>query len=221
VTIIDVAVLDVDGTVVTCPYDFDAMRAAVARVAARHGIDTAALGVRGVIEQIEAAARILGEDGSQFRHDVQSAVVAIEMEGARQSVLLPGAAEALAELRRGGLAVALITRNCRPASELALSGFCGYDVLLTRDDVPRAKPDPDHVLRSVAALDRAPNTGVLAGDHDFDIQAGRAAGMRFCVGVRTGTGTEEGLRRAGADGVLDSIADLPDWLRRAAGESIR
>jgi phosphoglycolate phosphatase-like HAD superfamily hydrolase len=45
--------------------------------------------------------------------------------------------------------------------------------------------------------------------------------MRFCVGVLTGTGTGESLRQAGADDVLDSIADLPEWLRRQEEEPAR
>jgi phosphoglycolate phosphatase len=215
---VDVAVLDVDGTVATCPYDFDAMRAAVASIGARHAVDTRALGVRGIIEQIERASSALGDGGAQFREEAEAAVTAIETEAARGSVLVPGAVQALAQLRRRGVAVALITRNCRAATDLVLSEFGEYDVLLTRDDVPRSKPDPDHVLRALAALDRTPGGGVLAGDHAYDIQAGRAAGMRYCVGVRTGTGSDESLLEAGADSVLESVADLPSWLLDTAGE---
>ena len=210
---VDVAVLDVDGTLSTCRYDFDAMRAAVARAALRHGIDTSVLGIRGIIEQIHAVADMLGTHGPEFQRDADATVAAMETEEAREATLVPGVTGALAELRRDGIAVALITRNCRPATELVLRGFQEYDILMTRDDVPHAKPDPDHVLRPLAALGRGPETGVLVGDHDFDIQAGRAAGMRLCVGVRTGAGTEESLRQAGADAVLDSIAELPEWLR--------
>jgi phosphoglycolate phosphatase len=218
---VDVAVLDVDGTVSICSYDFDAMRAAVGRAALRHGIDTSALGIRGIIEQIDAVARMLGGKGPGFRRETDAVVAAMEIEAAQDATLVPGVNEALSQLRRDGMAVALITRNCRAATEIVLRGFREYDVLLTRDDVPRAKPDPDHVLRSLAALQRGPETGVLVGDHDFDIQAGRAAGMRFCLGVRTGTATEENLRQAGADAVLDTVAELPDWLRGVGGDGAR
>jgi len=215
---ITAAVLDVDGTVATCPYDFDAMRAVVARIAARHDIDTASLGVRGVIEQIALVADRLGEGGQTFREEADAAVRAIEVSAARGASLLPGAPEALAALQHSGLALALITRNCRQAAEIVLRDCDGcYAVLLTRDDVPLAKPHPDHVFRAIAALGRVPEHTVVVGDHDYDMQAGRAAGVRLSVAVRTGNRSDDHLRAAGADHIIDALADLPDWLR-ARGE---
>ena len=215
---ITAAVLDVDGTVATCPYDFDAMRAAVARVAARHSIDATSLGVRGIIEQIDLVADRLGDDAETFREEADAAVKAIEVTAARGASLLPGAQETLAELQRSGLAVALITRNCREAAEIVLRDCNGcHSVLLTRDDVPLAKPHPDHVFRAIAALGRVPNQTVVVGDHDYDMQAGRAAGVRLSVAVRTGNRPDEALRAAGADDIIDTLADLPGWLR-ARGE---
>jgi len=215
---ITAAVLDVDGTVATCPYDFDAMRAVVARIAARHDIDTASLGVRGVIEQIALVADRLGEGGQTFREEADAAVRAIEVSAARGASLLPGAPEALAALQHSGLALALITRNCRQAAEIVLRDCEGcYAVLLTRDDVPLAKPHPDHVFRAIAALGRVADQTVVVGDHDYDMQAGRAAGVRLSVAVRTGNRSDDHLRAAGADHIIDALADLPDWLR-ARGE---
>ena len=210
---VDAAVLDVDGTVATCPYEFDAMRAAIAEIAARWRVDARELGVRGVIEQIARIAALLGEEGAAFRREAERAVTAIEVEAAGNASILPGAAEALAELRRSGVAVALITRNCRAAADIVLRGFEDYSALLTRDDVPLAKPDRDHVIRALAAVAAAPERAVVVGDHGYDMHAGRAAGVLLCVGVRTGASSDESLLEAGADAVIDSIADLPRWLR--------
>lgn len=234
---VDVVILDVDGTVATCPIDFRAMREAVAVIASRRGFDLDQLRARGVIEQIEQAAG-LHESGQEFREEATQAVVAIELEAAREANLLPGAAEALSQLRKRGLAVALITRNCRAASEIVLrelraagGGKAGigrpalqtahYDLLLTRDDVPRPKPDPDHVHRCLAVLGRRPANAAMVGDHDFDMQAGRAAGVQVCIGVRTGSSADSSLLKAGADVVLDSLADLPDWLQKRQAAEMR
>ena len=160
---ITAAVLDVDGTIATCPYDFDAMRAAVARIAARRDIDTASLGVRGIIEQIALVADRLGDAGQTFRQEADAAVKAIEVTAARGASLLPGAAEA------------------------------------------------------IAALGRVADRTVVVDDHDYDMQAGRAAGVRLSVAVRTGNRPDEALRTAGADHIIDTLADLPAWLR-ARGE---
>ncbi len=173
-------VLDVDGTVATCPYDFDAMRAVVAEVARRWGFSREISEPRGV----------------GFRADAEDAVAKLEIHGARSSSLLPGADTALAELRAAGLKVALITRNCRAAAERVLLRLTAYDVLLSRNDVPRAKPDPDHVRRALAALGCDPAEAVVVGDH-----------------VRTGASSDAELLAAGAEAVIGSIAELPAWLR--------
>jgi phosphoglycolate phosphatase len=212
-TSIEAVVLDVDGTVATCPYDFDAMRASVSDIAARRGLDAEALDVRGVIEQIDALAGLLGDAGEDFRQEAYCAVVLLEVSGARSARLLPGATDALQTLRQRGAAVALITRNCRAAADIVLRQLPHYDLLLTRDDVPRAKPDPDHVLRSLTALGASPHRAAVVGDHPYDMQAGRAAGARLCIGVRTGGSSDRSLLDAGAGAVIGAVSDLPSWLQ--------
>jgi phosphoglycolate phosphatase len=207
-------VLDVDGTVVTCPIDFGAMRRAVEQAANRWSFDVKSLGVRGIIEQIRLAAEALQQHGSAFQQEAEGAVIQMEVDAAKAAHALPGAADALAQLRRDGYAVALITRNCRAASQVVLRELREYDVLLSRDDVPRPKPDPDHVHRGLSALGFTADQAVMVGDHGFDMEAGRAAGVRLCIGVRTGGSTDASLIEAGADVVLDSLAEIPDWLRR-------
>ncbi len=212
-TPLEAVVLDVDGTVATCPYDFDAMRAVVSAVAKRWGFEETADQPRGIVERIAFIAEALGERGEGFRADAEEAVRKIELHGARSSRLIPGAGEALSELRAAGLKVALITRNCRAVAERVLSRLAAYDILLARDDVPRVKPDPDHVRRALAALGCSPAEAVVVGDHVFDIEAGRAAGAAHCLGVRTGASADAELLAAGAEAVIGSIAELPAWLR--------
>ena len=52
----------------------------------------------------------------------------------------------------------------------------------------------------------------MIGDSLHDLHAARSAGM-VAVGVLTGLASRADLAPA-ADIVLDSIADLPDWLDR-------
>ena len=209
---VDAIILDVDGTVATCPYDFDAMRAAVRSVAVKWGVDITTLEVDGIIEQIAQIADGLAERGPAFRTEAEQAVVALEVAAARHAQLLPGAGATLAELRHQGSAIALITRNCRAAADIVLQGLREYDLLLTRDDVPHPKPHPNHVLRCLTALRCSPHRSAVVGDHPYDMQAGRAADVQFCIGVRTGNSSDSALHQAGAHTVLDSIADLPRWL---------
>jgi pyrophosphatase PpaX len=91
----------------------------------------------------------------------------------------PGVAEALAELRARGGRIAVVTSKLRSSARHGLD-LCGLtelvDVVLGVDDVARAKPDPDPVLRALGALGQPSQTAVVVGDSPHDIAAGRAAG---------------------------------------------
>jgi phosphoglycolate phosphatase len=58
-----------------------------------------------------------------------------------------------------------------------------------------------------------PENCLMIGDTTVDIRAGRAAGAQT-IGVLSGFGYERELIKAGADDIIDSIADLPHFLRR-------
>ena len=76
------------------------------------------------------------------------------------------------------------------------------------------KPSPAFFETAAAALGVAPRRIVVVGDSPVnDVQGGHDAGC-LGVAVRTGTFREEDLAalERPPDAVLDSIADLPDWL---------
>jgi D-glycero-D-manno-heptose 1,7-bisphosphate phosphatase len=82
------------------------------------------------------------------------------------------------------------------------------------------KPAPGLLLRAAAARGVDVAASVMVGDALRDLEAGRAAGCGAVVLVRTGRGAadeDEAERRSLADGILDSLADLPEWLDRALG----
>ena len=51
-----------------------------------------------------------------------------------------------------------------------------FEVIITSDDVTKAKPDPEIVFAACERLGVHPETVVLIGDTKSDVQAGRAAG---------------------------------------------
>jgi D-glycero-D-manno-heptose 1,7-bisphosphate phosphatase len=83
------------------------------------------------------------------------------------------------------------------------------------------KPKPGLLLRAARELGLDLARSICVGDAPRDLEAGRAAGVGACVLVRTGKGraSEAAVAAAGlADGVIDSLADLPAWAeRRGAG----
>jgi phosphoglycolate phosphatase-like HAD superfamily hydrolase len=73
------------------------------------------------------------------------------------------------------------------------------------------KPAPDLLFAAARQLDRAPTDGLMVGDTERDIAAGRAAGMLTC-GVTWGATGRARLRAAGADHLIDRFAELPALL---------
>ena len=80
-------------------------------------------------------------------------------------------------------------------------------VVVTRDQVKYAKPDPDLFLAAAERLDAPIETAVVVGDSIWDMLAAtrcRALGVGLLSG---GYGTDE-LQKAGAFRVYDDPADL-------------
>lgn len=131
--------------------------------------------------------------------------------GARTTAL-PGVAEALAELTARGhrLAVATTRLTASAWDSLRHTGLDAWlPVVIGRDQVARPKPAPDIVLAALTAVDGTPADALMIGDSDADVLAAHGADVP-CWAVLGGTGTEEALRAAGADRILDGgFAALP------------
>ena len=79
--------------------------------------------------------------------------------------------------------------------------------LIGADDVKEAKPKPEPVLKTLAAMQFKACETLVVGDMAVDIQMGANAGARTC-GVTWGNGTKEELEEAGADFIIDKIEEL-------------
>jgi HAD superfamily hydrolase (TIGR01509 family) len=127
---------------------------------------------------------------------------------------LPGAAWLLEQVRDLGVGVYVVTSSKPDDAEHLLGLFPAgtIDGVVHGDDVVATKPSPD--LFQVA-LDRwglDPARAVAVGDSEWDIHAGRDAGLR-CVGVLTGGTPADLLFSAGAIAVFRSLLDMatPLW----------
>ncbi len=125
---------------------------------------------------------------------------------------LPGARETVTRWRADGRRVALTT-GFSPATREALVELLGwgdlFDLRVSPADVGRGRPSADMVWWSAIRLEASSNASLLVvGDTAADVESGRRAGAGRCVGVRTGSDDDEQLLDAGADEVVDSIADV-------------
>jgi HAD superfamily hydrolase (TIGR01509 family) len=128
---------------------------------------------------------------------------------AGQVRLLPGARELLAHLTRAGVPWAVATSGLKTAAEptLKLLEVPASVPVVTRDQVERAKPDPDLFLAAAERLGADVADAVVVGDSVWDLLAARRA-RALGIGLLSGGYGREELERAGAYRVYDDPADL-------------
>jgi len=86
-----------------------------------------------------------------------------------------------------------------------------FDILVSGQTCYYSKPFPHPLLFAADAIQVQPERCLMVGDTAVDILAGKAAGMRT-IGVLSGFGTQNELKKAAADFILKSIADLRSLL---------
>ena len=122
---------------------------------------------------------------------------------------LPGAARLLAALtaRQVPWMIATSSRLATARLALPLLGLPEDTVLVTRDMVHRAKPDPDLFLAAAALLGVEPRNAMVVGDSVWDLLAARRAGS-LGIGLMSGGYGREELERAGAYRVYTDPAEI-------------
>lgn len=122
---------------------------------------------------------------------------------------LPGACELLAHLSEQQVPWAIATsgrsESARPSLEML--GLGSDAVVVTRDQVSHAKPDPDLFVTAAERLHVDITASVVVGDSVWDLLAARRA-RALGVGVLSGGYGEDELERAGAYRVYADPADL-------------
>jgi HAD superfamily hydrolase (TIGR01509 family) len=123
---------------------------------------------------------------------------------------LPGAQRLLAYLTDTEIPWAIATSGRMATAKFNLE-LLGVDplrtVVITRDEVRRAKPDPDLFLAAAARLSADIESAVIVGDSIWDMLAARRA-RGLGVGVLSGGYGEDELERSGAIRVYEDPADL-------------
>lgn len=134
-----------------------------------------------------------------------------------QTRLMPGAVEAIPELARRGLKLAVCSnKRVEFTRELVRAlGLSGYFVcVLGPDDVGgRAKPDPAMLLEGLTRLGIPAAEALYIGDMVVDVQTARAAGVPVWIISNDGTGAFVPVDgEPQPDRVLRSLAELPELL---------
>ncbi|MBN1537896.1 MAG: HAD family hydrolase [Anaerolineales bacterium] len=82
-----------------------------------------------------------------------------------------------------------------------------FHCIATGQTTVHTKPYPDPIIWSSIQMGVAAEECLMVGDTTVDILAAKAAGAQS-IGVLSGFGEENELRRAGADLILPSVADM-------------
>lgn len=156
---------------------------------------------------------------------------------------VPGATGTLRWLRDRGVRVGSTTGYTRAMMDalepMARAAGVAPEFVICADEVPQARPAPWACFRIAERCGVFPmSRAVKVGDTPADMAEGRNAGM-LCVGISE-SGNEVGLspdalaaltgqeradrvataerrlRQAGADTVLRTVAELPEWLQTRA-----
>lgn len=171
--------------------------------------------------------RVLFPDNEARAQAAQLAFDRALPEALSRSVVepIPGAVDALTEMRASGRQVCVLTSLPRRVVDLVLGAtdLRGHiDLAISGEDAPRGFPAPDLALTAViqsgagAVQDMAVVHGTGAG-----MECGRRSAASATVGLLTGPHSAARLRGAGATHVLSSIADLPALLKGLDPDSAR
>jgi len=134
---------------------------------------------------------------------------------------LPGARRLLEHLTRVGIRWAIATsgRMATARHNLELLGLdVAGTVVVTRDDVQRAKPDPDMFTTAAGRLHTNIEAAVIVGDSIWDMLAARRA-RGLGVGLLSGGYGQDELERAGAIRVYEDPADLLNHIDEIGGRA--
>ncbi len=150
-------------------------------------------------------------DGDTLRLAARYREIFERTRKARIPALFPHVKETLSALKeRGFLLTVASSRSSRSLKgflhDMGIADAISY--VLGADNVEKAKPDPEPVLKTLRELSVSPSDCLVVGDMPVDILMGRSAGASTCA-VTYGNAGRDDLIAAGADFLIDDIAELP------------
>jgi phosphoglycolate phosphatase-like HAD superfamily hydrolase len=152
----------------------------------------------------------------KFYYALTRIAIKYEKDAAESAELFEDVQPALEKLKAEGIPVMVVTNN----------GTAEVDRILERNDVRplvddvlgrdfnkkmigKLKPRPNLLVEALKRSGHDASTALLIGDSLGDMKAGRAANIRYRVGVlEHSTASEQQLRDAGANLVLNRFGDL-------------
>ncbi|MGB9691680.1 MAG: HAD family hydrolase [Candidatus Sumerlaeaceae bacterium] len=156
-------------------------------------------------------AGVLGtEDETVLNEKVQVLTDYYRRYPVRETSLYDGVAEALDQLDKAGLRLAVASNKPDALTRYILEHFGvaeHFDWIVGQSDAFPRKPAPDILHHLMANAEAQPNETVLVGDSETDIEFAHNAGVRV-VCATYGQRTRDELLALGPDAMVDSMHEF-------------
>lgn len=187
-------IFDVDGTL--SDTERDGHRPAFNEAFATHGLDFSwsvdeygeLLKITGGLRRIahDLRSRGIADATGQFAIDIHRTKTELFWSHVVTGRLSPrpGMGELIADLRKGGIRIAIATTGSRRWVQPLVHHLIGEgtaEVIVTGDDVTQLKPDPEVYLRALHGLHLSPGDALAVEDSAVGLQSARAAGLATVV----------------------------------------
>jgi HAD superfamily hydrolase (TIGR01549 family) len=149
-------------------------------------------------------------EAQQFHAEVDKFMKGYEMQWAESSKIFPDTFLALNKLKSMRCSMGIVTNTSREAANLELS-MHGieefFEVIITREDVRKLKPDPEGIILATSKLDI--KEFFFVGDLVHDLKAAKKAGGTTILINRNPT-KKKGVH---ADHIVKSLIEVPELIQ--------
>ncbi len=214
------------GTLVKAPRDIKGLKEEIVSILARLGVPPSFFSreeeVPYMLEKLETYIRAsgMGEgDEERIWNEVQKGIEEFGDSLVKDASLAPGALEVLALLKEKGFKIGVISmvNSATTVNLLARLGLDRFlDTVVARDFIRDPRPNSAHLSKALEDLGVEPEEAVLVSSSASMIRYAKEINMK-AVGISPGCG--DVLKKAGADEVVRSLAELADAISGLEGRA--
>lgn len=216
-------VFDLDSTLVDSHVDFAKMKQKIIRYLEENGHpkDTLSPTAQTTVQIMEEAEKNWALQGKtemqkqRMRDKITEYMDQGELEAIETLTEIPGAKQAVAQLKAQGYQLAILTRSHNLYAVRALEKTDMthlFSLILGRGETPQPKPYKEALEHTVKLMGLGIEEVVMIGDHQIDRDSATNSGCSF-IGVATGhRGLKSWADEKPPEVLLGSVAELPAYI---------
>ncbi|MBS7604858.1 MAG: HAD family hydrolase [Candidatus Bathyarchaeia archaeon] len=215
-------IFDLDDTLIRSGIDYRVAKVSAIKFLVESGVDETLLNENmSNMEIINRAIEDLRKKNfSEIRikeiiNNVYAMFNKAELKSLDKAELMDTSLKTLTELKSLGLKIGIVTNSCSTYSKKIVEKFSldkYIDILVSRDDVTRHKPDPEHLLKALEALGVDSSEAVFVGDHFVDALCAKRAGVKFILVKNKKWSSQEAEKNAFT--IIDDLGVLSSLIRQ-------